>query len=300
MILVYAIGGGLGHLVRARAVAHTLGIEDRVVLVTASSLAADPRVTGDLPVIRVPEALDGDRGGLRRWLRDLVAGERPERVIADAFPGGVLGEVDDLGVPLDHVARLLRWPRYTRRLDGPLPRVETTFVIEPLHADHAVALARASERLVPLCLVDPPAPARHDAAGVALVVHAGPEPEVRALVDLAASTGHPVRVARPGGPDLDLHPASALFGAAAAIVSAAGFNAMRQAERYRDRHLFRPFPRPLDDQHGRAMLAARAAVAGSGVAQPSGSTWATGSALPERWLQAIQPYSRPPATSVPT
>ena len=135
--------------------------------------------------------------------------------------------------------------------------------------------------------MDPPALGRDDAAGAALVVHAGPEPEVRALTALGASTGHPVRVVRPGGDDLDVHPAAALFEPAAAIVTAAGFNAMRQAAPFRDRHRYLPFPRPLDDQRARAELAA-------------GSAWATGSASPERWLQAIQPYSHPPATSVAT
>jgi hypothetical protein len=288
VILYYAIGGGLGHLVRARAVLHTLGVAERAVLLTASPHAADARVVGDVPVVRVPDALDGDRAALRRWVTDLVAGLQPERIVVDAFPAGVLGELrDPLGVPLDHVARLLRWPRYARRLDGPLPRIETTLVVEPLHADHAAALAAASARLVPLVLVDPPAPARDDAAGAALVVHAGPEPEVRALTALAASTGHQVRIVRPGGDDLDVHPAAALFERAAAIVTAAGFNAMRQAEPFRDRHLYLPFARPLDDQTARAVRGAR-------------SAWATGSPSPDRWLQAIQPYSHSPATSVAT
>ena len=55
MILYYALGGGLGHLVRARAVLYTLGVAERAVLVTASPFAADARVVGGLPVVRVPE-----------------------------------------------------------------------------------------------------------------------------------------------------------------------------------------------------------------------------------------------------
>jgi len=47
VIVYYAIGGGLGHLVRARAVLHTLGVADAV-LVTASPFAKDARVTGAL------------------------------------------------------------------------------------------------------------------------------------------------------------------------------------------------------------------------------------------------------------
>ncbi|MFL5958130.1 MAG: hypothetical protein ACJ756_11830, partial [Solirubrobacterales bacterium] len=135
MIVYYAIGGGLGHLVRARAVLHTLGASDAV-LVTASPFANDARVTGEVPVVDVPPSLDGDRGGLRRWFAGLVAAERPERVIVDAFPAGVVGELPELDVPVDHVARLLRWPKYARRLDRPLPRIETTFVLEPLHPAH--------------------------------------------------------------------------------------------------------------------------------------------------------------------
>ena len=290
MILYYAIGGGLGHLVRARAVLHTLGVADRAALVTASPFAADPRVVGELPVIRVPDALDGDRAALRRWLGDLVACLRPERLVADAFPAGVLGELEaGLGVPMDHVARLLRWPRYARRLDGPLPRIETTFAVEPLHADQLAALGSASERVVALSLVDPPAPPRDDAAGAALVVHTGPAREVCVLASLAARTGHPVRIARPGGPDLDVHPASALFRRAAAIVTAAGFNAVRQAAPFGDRHLCLPFPRPLDDQRARAR-----AVRGIG------SAWSTGRPSSDRWLQAIQPYNHSPATLVAT
>jgi hypothetical protein len=255
VIVYYAIGGGLGHLVRARAALHTLGVSDAV-LVTASPFAKDARVTGEVPVIDVPVSLDGDRVRLRRWFADVVAAERPERVIVDAFPAGVLGELPELDVPLDHIARLLRWPKYARRLDGALPPIETTFVLEPLHPDHRAALEGASDRLEPLLLFDPPAPVRDDAAGAALVVHAGPDHEVEALVALARTTSHPVRVARPGGPDLDVRPASALFPSAAAIVTAAGFNAMRQAAPFRDRHVFVPFPRPLDDQFARATTSA--------------------------------------------
>jgi hypothetical protein len=129
-------------------------------------------------------------------------------------------------------------------------------VLEPLHPDHRAALQDVSDRLEPLTLFDPPAPARDDAAGAALVVHAGPDHEVEALVALARTTGPPVRVARPGGPDFDVHPASALFPRAAAIVTAAGFNAMRQAAPFGDRHVFVPFPRPLDDQFARATASA--------------------------------------------
>ena len=65
MLVYYALGGGLGHLVRARAFLHTLGLETEATLFTSSRFADDHRVTGGLPVVRVPDSLNGDRAGLR-------------------------------------------------------------------------------------------------------------------------------------------------------------------------------------------------------------------------------------------
>ena len=267
MILYYAVGGGLGHLVRARAVLHTLGLSSDAAVVTASAFADDARVVGDVPVLRVPAALDRDRGATRRWVTDLLAGERPDGLFVDAFPGGVLGELCGLvwDGPVHHVARLLRWERYARRLDGPLPRFATTYVVEPLHAEHEAALAAASDAVAPLTLVDPPASAPAlDLGGATLVVHSGPDAEVDALVALARNvepSGDRIVVAAPRRPPgdaewVDVHPAAALFPTAGAIVTAAGFNAMRQAEPFRERHAFVAFPRPLDDQPARARAAA--------------------------------------------
>lgn len=181
MIAHYALGGGLGHLVRAHAVAEALGQEEQTVLLTASPFAGDERVTGGLPVERVPDSLERDPAALRGWIEDLA----PDELVVDAFPGGILGELCGFdAAPCRHVARLLRWERYERRLDGSLPRFEETFVLEPLADVHARALEGASDRLAPLEL--PPAPASPRLSAVDephwLVVHAGPEEEVAELV----------------------------------------------------------------------------------------------------------------------
>jgi hypothetical protein len=52
-----------------------------------------------------------------------------------------------------------------------------------------------------------------------------------------------------------VYPARAYFPHADRIVTAAGFNAMRETEPMRERHRFVPYPRPLDDQFGRAAAA---------------------------------------------
>jgi hypothetical protein len=285
LILYYAMGGGLGHLVRARALLHTLGLERRAALVTASPHARDRRVVGDLPVhVAPPDAGDADRPVYRRWLGALMRRLEPEEIYVDAFPIGLLGELVDLqsasqrtaGPRLVHVARLLQWPAYARAFpDVARARLHRTYLAEPLHADHEAALRAICDDILPLTLRDPPP----DAASVAaadvlaralparfwLVVHSGPREEVAELVAYARELqqlegdGAPIVVAHPqwasADADLhaiDLHPATPLFARASRVVSACGFNVMRQMAPYRERHRVLPLPRRYDDQFTRA------------------------------------------------
>ena len=274
MLLYYALGGGLGHLVRARAFLHTLGLDAEATLFTSSRFAEDRRVTGGLPVARVPASLDGDRAGLRGLLEETLAETRATRLVVDAFPAGLLGELagwaPPAGLVLWHVARLLRWRRYAADASLRLPRTDVTFVVEELHAEHRRALEAASRELRPLALVDPPAPPPEPIEGRhVLVVHSGPDEETLDLVacarELAAAGGRGARVvlASPARPEAlpedvecrDAFPATGLFPAADRIVAAAGFNAVRQTEPFRARRFLVPYPRRFDDPFARAARA---------------------------------------------
>jgi hypothetical protein len=274
VLLYYALGGGLGHLVRARAFLHTLGLEKEATLFTSSRFAVDPRVTGGLPAVRVPKALDGDRTGLRALLEETLAETRATRLVVDAFPAGLLGELaawaPPRGLVLWHVARLLRWERYTSDASPRLPRTDVTFVVEELHAEHRRALEAASRELRPLELVDPPSPPPEPIEGPhVLVVHSGPDEETLDLVacarELAAAGGRGARVvlASPAQPEAlpadvecrDAFPATGLFPAAERIVAAAGFNAVRQTEAFRAKRFLVPYPRRFDDPFARAARA---------------------------------------------
>ena len=253
-VVAYALGGGLGHLVRTRAVLAALDMEAAAVLVS-SPQAADPRAAGGLPVEPAPPELARDRAGLARWVSRRIAAHAPSVVLVDAFPGGVLGElslVPELrATRLFHVARLLRWDRYAPRLGGAaLPAFARVLAVEELHRDHAEALGGGVEPLVlpPPVVADPDA----RAVGRTLVVHSGPAAEVMSLVARA-------RRARPGDEPLvvsphhlDAVPAAPLIAAAAFVVCAGGFNAVREATTLAPgRHLAAPLPRPLDDQQTR-------------------------------------------------
>jgi hypothetical protein len=240
VILYYALGGGLGHLSRARKV--LAGHEDAVLL-TASRHARDPRVTAGRPVIPVPRRLGDDRDAFRAWLTTLFEDLNPDELVVDAFPGGILGELCGMELPPARlVARALRWDVYARRLDGPLPRYAAVHALEPLpYAPpgpvEPLALPHA-EPTTPLS--DGP----HT-----LVVHAGPEHELSRL--LAHARGetlviHPRHV--------DVYPAEPHLAHADHIITGGGFNAIHETAPYRDRHTAVPFARKLDDQYARAAM----------------------------------------------
>lgn len=283
MTLYYAMGGGLGHLVRARAFAHTLGIEGRMTILSSSDQADDQRVTGPLRVRRAPARLDRNPAGWRDWLGQLMVELRPEELILDTFPSGILGELAGMELPanlrLQHVARLVR-PEALAEFSLPAsPLFETCYVVEDLSAAQSEWLAARTRRVVRLELIDPPCAspgddaarqlaavigARH--AAFWLVVHSGPGEEVdellclademrsmeKAQVDLVVLTRVPVAAVRARTFVYDLHPAALLFPQARRIISAGGFNTLRQAAPWRGIHTVLPFARRHDDQHRRA------------------------------------------------
>jgi hypothetical protein len=246
MIVVYAPGGGLGHRVRAQRVIDALHIDARII-------AND----------EIPRELEGDVAAHRAWIRTLGA----KRLIVDTFPCGIQGELSGLDVPMDFIARLLRWDEYQRVVgDVVWPRFETTFIVEKLTSEHERFVQTHSERIENLTLPVPVhAPAPAPGFPYWLIVHSGPDAEVSELVEytdelrkIEHSTAHvlvasPCRVELPASFErIDANPAFPLFANAERIISAAGFNVMLETEPYRDKHVVVPFPRRFDDQFARA------------------------------------------------
>jgi hypothetical protein len=275
MHLYYALGGGLGHLTRATMVIDALGLAGDAALLSASPFARDPRVTGGLPVVEVPRALGRDRIAFRAWIERTLRNLSPAELIVDSFPGGILGELCGVDVrSAVHIARRLRWGVYAPRLTGPVPRFRVTFTVEALAPAHERWLREASARLERLRL-----PARRGAAASGplvrapywLVVHSGPDHETVDLVRYAAELraiekrAAPIAVISPACPSWlpagaawrEVYPAFTHFEHAERIITAAGFNAIRETEPVRERHWCIPYERRLDDQFGRAAAARR-------------------------------------------
>jgi predicted glycosyltransferase len=223
MILYYAIGGGLGHLARARRVLTKLGLRDRAVILTKSE---EPRITAGIPTITSAD--------FRSF----------ERIIVDAFPCGVTGELRDLDMPMDYVARLLKWDAYAEATGAVMPHFETTYLVE------AVTHAIDSQRFIHLDLSEPPEVAEEE--DFWLVAHSGDDDEVQHLTDYAQElqsiegVDAPIVVAR------RTFPLPPLLARAARIVSAAGFNIMLETQAWQQKHHVVPLPRRYDDQFTRA------------------------------------------------
>lgn len=281
--LYYALGGGLGHLTRARAALAALGESSRV-------LCASPHAGRfrDLDLLPVPPAARSP-AAFRPWLENLLQALRPRDLYLDSFPAGLFGELCGLRLPrglrLHCLARRLDWTAYRRRLDGAPPPLERVWLLEPLADEHLAWLREHAAGMAPLALhypadkqPDHPAllPCLAELAPPRwLVVHSGPAEEIRELLgyarDMAAAEGvaprlvliAPAPAQCPQGVlHLPLFPARSAFPLAQRIVTACGFNLMQETAPYRDRHRFLPLPRALDDQYARARLARASPWAG--------------------------------------
>lgn len=282
MIAVYAMGGGLGHVARARRVLKALS-GSRAAIFTATPLASGPEI------VRVPRRLARSRAEFGAWLKETLRALAPSTVVVDAFPLGILGELADRSVLPDarlvHVARVLRWDAYRAAFPGAPRRYDASYAVEDLTSEHERFLREHSAVFAQLELTagisrraeDPFARLRQEGRPIWLLAHSGPQREVDALFALARETARregvrPRYVAAaprarglPGDALRIEHFAVAdLFPFADRIVTACGFNSMLEAAPYRARHLYLPLERRFDDQFLRAARQSRAFAAGRG------------------------------------
>jgi hypothetical protein len=210
-------------------------LELDAVILTASPFGGDKRITGPHRALKVPRRLGHDRDAFRAWLKPLLrdAGE----ILVDTFPGGILGELCGLTLPrATLIARRLRWDVYEQRLDGPLPHYDVTYEVEPLGVGEPLELPQSP---IGVPLTDEP----HW-----VVVHAGPQHEVDALIEHAREAPKLIVA--------DIYPVAPHLAHAERVITAGGFNAVHENARWRERHTIVPFPRALDDQFARAQWAA--------------------------------------------
>ena len=270
MIACYAMGGGLGHLTRARRVLRSLGCASA----DAAILSASPLARGP-DIVAVPRRLATSRAEFAAWLKKTLRSLAPSAVVVDAFPLGILGELADASVlpevPLYHVARLLKWKAYREAFGGSPRKYDATLAVEKLTSAHEEFLGSHTKAFRSIDL-----PFKNEGMQVNpfkrkpvwLVVHSGPAAEVRELLEFSLNRSKKENIApnfvvvSPRALDLPAdvtriahERAWELFPHAERIVTGCGFNSMLEAAPWRGKHLFLPFERRFDDQ---ALRAARA------------------------------------------
>jgi hypothetical protein len=275
------MGGGLGHLTRARAILNTLELEDDSAILTSSQFSYDKRVIGDVRVHHVPQRFEKDLKGFRLWLRETFDELKPQQLFIDTFPAGILGEFCDFkfdeALRINYIGRLLKWKAYERLIQSELPFFKTTFVLEELEHNHFEFVQRQTQEIVnldlkyPMQVLTSGESERIKAVIVShspfwLIVHSGRDDEVKELIAYAEELREienekvSLVLIAPGSPlslpanvfHYDIYPASILFANASRVISACGFNIMRQMMDHRDKHFFIPFERRYDNQHTRA------------------------------------------------
>lgn len=272
--LYYAMGGGLGQLARARAVEHTLELQELRVLTAALEAG---KVFHSHNLLKV-QAKHFAPAQYQKWMNSRLKRYLFSEVYIDTYPAGFLGELTSW-LPqwegkLHYIARAMNMEAYQDRIPADFPLFEKSYILEPLPEAQESFIQKHSKSVETLELVYPQ-PAlppqtesliRRMPSPIWLVVHAGPASEVDDLLTFARNIAREERM----DPTwlvctmcdyssvhrevnvLKQFPIWPLYDQVDRIFTACGFNAMLQTEAYRDKHHFLPFERKYDDQLIRA------------------------------------------------
>lgn len=262
------MGGGLGHITRFAAFCRTFNI--RPTLLTNCEQVRSGRITVPAEQVIMPELAEtANTADFAAWVASAIDLCRPDKLIIDAFPGGIIGELCSLeqlkDIECSYIARILDLPAYQKRLCGNLPRLKKIYRVEKLGEDHERFLKSLNAPIENLAL-------RYESSTVTteqlpdncwLVVHSGNNEELLQLWLFARQTAD-IEDVRPRfamvspGPrpqflpsealHFDIYPADELLVHASRVFSAAGFNIMQQMRCFKGKHRVLPMNRALDDQ----------------------------------------------------
>jgi hypothetical protein len=276
-VLYHAVGGGLGHGMRALAVARQLarrvGGRHRVVVNTpfADTLAEVARREAGVELL----VATGGRAEIEALLWEQVRLFRPGLWVVDTLPRGVVGELIPLlegwsGCPRVLVARPLK-PAYVRDCGleawvrrhydlvlvpgerGPLSEMEGAAVLPPFMIRDRDELPAREQALALVQSREP----------VVLIAGTGHEAECREWCAVASRLARtwpadapPLRLALPRGVAVETAvirycPLIECLPAVRLLIGSAGYHLVHEARFARVAGLFRPRQRQYDDQAGR-------------------------------------------------
>jgi hypothetical protein len=255
--LIYALGGGLGHLTRACALARKRSGRGRI-LTNSPYAGLVRRSKPELDIV------DASADVVER-----IEEARPDCLIVDTFPRGLVGELMDLLSRFRGSKTLVKRdlnPRYSAAF-GLDEFVRNTYDhVIPAEDPHAPLLVRSADQLMPRRRAREMLGLDHDRPCV-IVCAAGMQDELSwyqsvfsMLLDapLAVRCVTPIRPA--GCPReywVSYWPAMDFYRAADVVVGGGGYNTVYEFLACRIPLVARPWPRKYDRQHLRAATASR-------------------------------------------
>jgi UDP:flavonoid glycosyltransferase YjiC (YdhE family) len=271
--LIYALGGGWGHLTRAAALARVACARKQVRILTNSPYA--PQVRRALPELEIV-ALDPTlpTPTVREQAVQQVRAADPSCFIVDTFPRGLGGELADIIHSLRATKVLVHRdlsPRYVAeaKLRAFVRSVYDLIFIPGEDEGAAFADLPAAVVTEPWLIRDPPHERDHARQPSVVVCAAGTEEELSwygAVVGAlqALDGGVDIQcvapVCPPGCPQkywIEHWPASDLYADAGVVVGGAGYNTIYECVAFEVPLIARPWPRKYDRQWLRARRGAR-------------------------------------------
>jgi hypothetical protein len=275
MVLYYAMGGGLGHLMRTLAVLHTLNINE-FKIITASPLAT--KIFNKEDLILIPGTFEKNAVKLRIRMTEIIKDVTPDELFIDTFPAGIMGELYPVVFPENmkkvYISRILKTDKYRFMNTCNIMFDESYILEEGMTEKHIRFITEHSVAVKHLDLKYPPYKGTGDdyldtpsGKPVWMIMHSGSGEEVDMLVRYAKEIASLENVT----PFLwvvtqsafreevdrltdDRVPAHGLISCADRLFSACGVNMMYLTRSNAVLHYFIPFPRKYDDQFRRALI----------------------------------------------
>ncbi|THB69030.1 MAG: hypothetical protein D6B27_01280 [Gammaproteobacteria bacterium] len=265
-----APGSGLGHIVRATAIAIAIEMQSNsdistTILSSSKYSLGLSRLTG----------VEIEHISLKDWSVQAIkrlAEITPDLIICDSFPFGINGELLAFPEFLEksvYIARHLKFKDYLdRKLNRAAPANNALFsiIIEPLQSEHMEWISTTGNPvhttkhpvIFPAERFFIPIPSQIQKIlqerPIDLVIHSGPEQELKQLLQHTSAERCLLITPEPkikGYRWLEYFPAKNLFKYADKIITGAGYNSMAEAAGYRKKHIAVAFNRNYDDQHAR-------------------------------------------------
>lgn len=267
-ILYYAVGGGWGHVHRSLRI-----IEQHLFSVARVYLVTNHHRFGYVPpanveVVYMPPSLAYDADAYARYFRELLQLTACRTLWIDVFPWGVQGELLRVLPFIEHlpkvlVSRYVQWERYMGHCACKPPALEGVYLLEECHPLQKATFDAWKVERQPLTLNFPlpEGDCSLPEQPYGVVLHTGNYHEWQCLAAYAGQRAPHLRwyyVAPRPCPALGSawhyagsRPLRLLLENASCLVSAAGFNTMKELVPFREKHHVLPFARKYDNQFWR-------------------------------------------------